>query len=83
MHAEGHPIFAPAYKANIPPNVLALTVERTGPLQEDPLLTNPVVRVHLVDPATGAYIASMDDPAINMDPHTQAQVRAMVLISHS
>ena len=41
-------------------DVVVLHVERSDPLLPDPLLTCPIVRVHIVDPSTGELIADMN-----------------------
>ncbi len=41
------------------------------PLQKDDLLTNPVVRVHVLDPASGAYLPNLSAPGMVLDPEAQ------------
>ncbi|KAG2441513.1 hypothetical protein HXX76_003135 [Chlamydomonas incerta] len=73
------PICGPLYTKPIPPNVLAITVERSEALRHDPLLTNPVIRVHCVDPDSGAYLATLDDPSLGpLDPIRQEQLLEFV-----
>ncbi|GIL96403.1 hypothetical protein Vretimale_2258 [Volvox reticuliferus] len=60
------PICGPLYTKPTPPNVLAVTIAQSEALRLDPLLTNPVVRVHCLDANTGQYLASLDDPSIGL-----------------
>ena len=46
------------------------------PLQDDHLLTNPVIRLHVLDPGTGNYLQNLATPGMLMDPASQAHVRA-------
>jgi hypothetical protein len=42
------------------------------------MITNPVVRLHVLDPATGDYMRNLSLPGIQLDPHKQAMVGASV-----
>ncbi|KAG2484321.1 hypothetical protein HYH03_016863 [Edaphochlamys debaryana] len=69
------PITGPLYTKPIPPNVLAVTVQRSEALRNDNMLTNPVVRVHCLDPASGQYLGTLDDPALGaLTADMQAQM---------
>lgn len=46
-----------------------------SPLQDDHLLTNPVIRLHVLDPGTGNYLQNLATPGMLMDPASQAHVR--------
>ncbi|GLI69362.1 hypothetical protein VaNZ11_013953 [Volvox africanus] len=64
--ASTPPICGPLYTKPTPPNVLAITIAQSEAFRLDPLLTNPVVRVHCLDVNTGQYLASLDDPSIGL-----------------
>lgn len=57
-------VVTPMYRKATSNNIISVTVHRTAVLQPDVLLTNPVVRVHVVSAATGEYIRM---------PHQQGQ----------
>ncbi|GIL48429.1 hypothetical protein Vafri_4558 [Volvox africanus] len=64
--ASTPPICGPLYTKPTPPNVLAVTIAQSEAFRLDPLLTNPVVRVHCLDANTGQYLASLDDPSTGL-----------------
>ena len=45
-------------------------------LQVDSLITNPVVRMHILDPASGTYMRNLVVPGMEVDPSSQAYVSA-------
>ncbi len=47
---------SPAYARPLPSSNLSVKVHGTGPLVPHLLLTNPVVRLHVVSAATGEYL---------------------------
>jgi hypothetical protein len=49
----------------------------------DSMLTNPVVRVHILDPNTGDYVRNLMQPDINLDPGMQAHVSQYVVSCHT
>ena len=58
----------------IPPSVLQIIVQRSSRLLPDVFLTNPVVRVHVLEASTGNYLRSLTVPGVPLDPGMQAQV---------
>eukprot|EP00878_Enallax_costatus_P011110 GHUV01011603.1.p1 GENE.GHUV01011603.1~~GHUV01011603.1.p1 ORF type:complete len:1328 (+),score=466.80 GHUV01011603.1:589-3984(+) len=46
----------PMYYKSVSNNLLGLTIQRSTPLKPDMLVTNPVVRLHVVCAATGEYV---------------------------
>eukprot|EP00798_Chlamydomonas_sp_ICE-L_P026075 gene26075-11778_t len=67
------PMYGPLYTKPIPPNVLSVTIEKTDPFRMDHLLTNPVVRLHILDPSSGSYTRNLAETGMNVDPVAQAE----------
>lgn len=70
------PITGPTllYKAALPPNMLAVTIQRSDSLRLDRLLTSPVVRLHVLDAKDGSYLSNLATSGLQLDPGMQAQV---------
>lgn len=76
---DAHPVYGPLYAKPIPPNVLSVTVKKCDPFRSDALITNPVVRMHVLDPATGNYMRNLVTPGISLDQVSQAMVSGVTL----
>lgn len=48
---------------------------RCAPPRVDHLVTNPVVRLHVLDPASGQYLRNLMVPGVVLSGAAQAQVR--------
>lgn len=70
------PITGPTllYKQALPPNMLAVTIQRSDSLRLDRLLTSPVVRLHVLDAKDGSYLSNLATSGLQLDPGMQAQV---------
>ncbi|GAX80226.1 hypothetical protein CEUSTIGMA_g7664.t1 [Chlamydomonas eustigma] len=85
---QRHATYGPYYTKPIPPSILGVTINRSdvfkvhtidhddllGLLQHDHLLSNPVVRVHVLDPNTGSYMRNLAEPGTVMDPAAQSHM---------
>ncbi|KAL6750594.1 hypothetical protein V8C86DRAFT_3030862, partial [Haematococcus lacustris] len=68
------PLCGPYLTKPLPPSVLSVTVHKADSLRPDALVTSPVVRLHVMDPASGDYLRNLVQPGQQLDAGQQAMM---------